>query len=306
MNTFRISGFVTTFKSLSDGLRAVLKAATSSLLMMGSVPPVVTVGLLLIVDSVQAQREVLSDLDCLTEPSAVAEIGTAVPGLLEVVHYDHSDYVSAGVILAELESGVERAALALAEKTASLSTAVELRQMNAGFGQRTEQRNRELFRNASISSQTMDQVETESNLASLQVRQEQENRELAELDAMRARAALERRVITSPFEGSLTQRYKGVGEFVEGDPVFQLSKLDPLHVDVIVPVKHLGVITADMRASVNVVAPGFEDKFLEARVDRIDAVADAASATYGVRLSLPNPDLTIPAGVRCVIDFYAD
>ena len=44
---------------------------------------------------------------------------------------------------------------------------------------------------------------------------------------------------------------------------------------------------------------------LDAVVHRIDAVADPASATFGVLLVLENPDLTIPGGVRCLVDFFA-
>lgn len=255
---------------------------------------------------VDAVSEVLSDLDCVVEPSIVADIGSAVPGLIETVKFDRSDYVSQGAVLAELESGVEKAALALAERVASISTAVDLRKVNAGYGARTQKRNQALFQKASISSQTMDQVKTESGLAQLQVKQEQENLELANLDASRARAALERRIIRSPFEGSIIKRYKSIGEYVEGEPVFQIAQLDPLHVEVIVPLKELGTIRADMLGKITLNAPGLEDKELNARVRRIDTVADAASATYGVRLELPNPDLTIPAGVRCQIDFYTE
>jgi len=255
------------------------------------------------INQVSAGTVVLSDLDCIVEPSIVADLGSSVPGLLETIHFDRSDYVSEGVVLAELESGVEKAALALAEKAASLSTAVELRKMNAGLGYRTAERNQALFQKASISSQTMDQVKTESRLAQLQVQQERDNRELAELDAVRAQAALNRRIIRSPFAGSLTQRYKSVGEYVEGEPVFQLAKLDPLHIEVIVPLQHLGLISVDMLGEITLTAPGFEDRTLKASVRRIDTVADAASATYGVRLEMSNTDLTIPAGVRCQIDF---
>jgi multidrug efflux pump subunit AcrA (membrane-fusion protein) len=60
-----------------------------------------------------------------------------------------------------------------------------------------------------------------------------------------------------------------------------------------------------MTAQISLDVPGFENKVLEAMVRRIDSVADAASATYGVRLTLDNPDLTIPSGVRCQVDFFA-
>ena len=35
----------------------------------------------------------------------------------------------------------------------------------------------------------------------------------------------------------------------------------------------------------------------------VDRVMDAASGTFGVRLRLPNPDLALPAGIRCTVRF---
>jgi hypothetical protein len=40
-----------------------------------------------------------------------------------------------------------------------------------------------------------------------------------------------------------------------------------------------------------------------ATVTVVDEVFDAASGTFGVRLKLPNPELRLPAGVRCRISF---
>ena len=57
-----------------------------------------------------------------------------------------------------------------------------------------------------------------------------------------------------------------------------------------------------MTAEVTLAVPGFENDRYEAEVQRVDPVADAASGTYGVWLELPNPELQIPAGVRCNLD----
>jgi hypothetical protein len=41
----------------------------------------------------------------------------------------------------------------------------------------------------------------------------------------------------------------------------------------------------------------------EATVTVVDRVIDAASGTFVVRLELPNPDYTQPAGTRCRASF---
>lgn len=275
---------------------------------MMAVPTVAALAVLpaaLVVSSADASKEVLSDMDCVVQPSVVADLGVAVPGLIETLHFDRADYVAKGTVLAELDSDLERASFALADRLAKLTTSLELRQLNAAFGNRTLDRNQAMFQKSSISKQTLDQVKTEALIASMQVQQERENREIARLEAARAAAALTRRTVTSPIDGAITERYKSVGEYVADEPVFQVAQLNPLRIEVVVPLEHLNTVESGMRASVTLQVPDFENKEFEAHVRRIDPVADAASGTYGVWLELPNPDLTIPSGVRCQLDFMA-
>lgn len=252
-----------------------------------------------------ASLEVLSDVDCVIEPSHTIELGVAISGLLAESYFDRSDFVSKGEVMARLESRVERVALAIAEESADNTAGIELRKLTADFGNRTRLRNSKLLKTANISEQVMDQVSTEAKIAKLQVEQEMGLSRLSRLEVERARAALDRREIRSPISGSVTERYKSAGEYVDREPVYQIVQLDPLHVEVIVPVEYLGSVKPGMTASVVVQAPGFEDKVVDAVVRRIDAVADAASATFGVRLVMDNSDLKIPGGVRCRVDFLA-
>ena len=258
-----------------------------------------------LMNSAYASSEILSDMDCVIEPSRLVELGSAVPGLLAESYFDRSDIVSAGTVMARLESDVERITLKIAEKSASSSTSVALRRATADFGNRTRVRNAKVMESSGISEQVMDQVNTEAMIASLQVEQEKESARLAELEVERAKARLDRRQITTPISGSVIQRYKSSGEYVDSEPVFQVAQLDPLHVEVIVPIDYLGRLAVGNAATISIDVPGFTDRRMQATVSLIDAVADAASATFGVRLLLDNPDLSIPGGVRCQVDFIS-
>jgi len=165
-------------------------------------------------------------------------------------------------------------------------------------------RNEELLASKSISKQTLDQVKTETRIAELQLQQEREAKTLAKLEQARAAATLKRRQIVSPIDGTITRRYKNPGEFVDGEPVFQLAQLNPLHVEVLLPLADLGKITVGSYTDVSVQAPGFDDQTFPGKVRRIDSVGDAASGTYGVRVEIENPELKIPSGVRCQVDFF--
>lgn len=236
-------------------------------------------------------------LDCVINPSVVADLGSGVPGILRQISVDRSDFVEAGEVIAELESGVESASLELARARAELTAEVDLRRVNAAFGQRQNKRTKNLFQRKAISTNDMDERETEARLAQLQLRQARDNQDLAKLERMRAEEILKRRTIKSPITGVVMERFKVVGEYVEDQPVARVAQIDPLHVEVIVPIEKLGMVRNGMYAEVW--SDAVQGKKWNAVVDRVDKVADVASGTYGARLTLPNPDHQIPAGLRC-------
>ncbi len=243
----------------------------------------------------------IPELDCIIEPSDIVDIGSAVPGVVDSILADRSDFVSKGEVLATLESSVEQVALELTQARASLDTAIELRRESAQFGRRTLKRNQELLRKSVISKQDIDQIKSETRIAQLQVRQEEENKRIAELEHLKAKAVLKRRTLRSPVDGVVMNRFKSVGEFVEDEPVLRVARIDPLNVEVVVPVSLLGRIKPGMEAEIILILPGSSSH--QATVERVDVVADAASGTYGVRLTLPNRAHAIPAGLRCRLSF---
>jgi multidrug efflux pump subunit AcrA (membrane-fusion protein) len=83
--------------------------------------------------------------------------------------------------------------------------------------------------------------------------------------------------------------------------VFTLAQLDPLRVEVYLPVALHGRIRPGMAGEVMPELP--EATPVAARVAVVDPVMDAASGTFGVRLALPNADRALPAGIRCQVRF---
>ena len=253
----------------------------------------------------RAEPIVPDDLDCVVEPSATVDLGLPIAGTLAETRFDRGDEVSVGETMARLESRLEAVGVAIATEVAESDTAVELREATSALGERTRARNLRLADSAAVSEQTLDQVSTEARIAALQLRQEREARVLAALELERAEALLARREIRSPIDGVVVERYREVGEHVDAEPVYRVARLDPLHVEVIVPIEYRESVARGLGASVRLAVPGFENRALAATVERIDAVADAASATFGVSLVLDNPEHAIPGGVRCRVDFLA-
>ena len=127
------------------------------------------------------------------------------------------------------------------------------------------------------------------------------NRRLADLELNRTTAEIALRTMKSPINGVVVERYMHPGEFPKQERILKLAQIDPLRVEAYAPVALLGKISVGMQA---VVKPEELVKGeLPAKVTVVDKVVDAASGTFGVRLELPNPDLKLPAGLRCTVRF---
>jgi RND family efflux transporter MFP subunit len=259
--------------------------------------------LLLLALHVPAPRPAFAQggFDCLIEPNAMVAVGFAVDGLVETVTVDRGDLVRAGQVLATLESSVERSAVALAIARSQIESQLKSSRVRLEFGQRRWVRTEELYRKDLVPLKELDEAETQKVLAEIGIVEAAENQRLAELELDRAKAALALRTIRSPFDGVVVERALHPGELVKQGPVLKLAQLDPLRVEVIVPVAQLGKIGVGMRADVSPEAP--VSGVYPAHVKVVDRVVDAASGTFGVRLELPNPDYRLPAGLKCKVRF---
>jgi hypothetical protein len=80
-----------------------------------------------------------------------------------------------------------------------------------------------------------------------------------------------------------------------------MAEIDPLNVEVIIPVALYGNIHVGSKGEVFPEKP-ISGKYT-ATVKVVDKVVDAASGTFGVRLTMPNPGGKIPAGIKCRVKF---
>ena len=127
------------------------------------------------------------------------------------------------------------------------------------------------------------------------------NRRLADLELQRTTAEVNMRTIRSPINGVVVERFMSPGEYPKQEKILKLAQLHPLRVEAYVPISMLGKITVGMEAQVKPEDPvGGSHK---AKVTVVDHVVDAGSGTLGIRMELPNPDLRIPAGLKCTVRF---
>lgn len=239
--------------------------------------------------------------DGLIEPHLVVEVGSEVPGVLDSVKVDRGDIVAVGQVVATLRSGVEAANLELARTRAQMESTIRLKEAALEFARRNSQRAKEVYDAKALAFQKWDEVDTQRVMAENELAEALEQKQLYELEHRQAAEVLGRKTIFSPVSGVVMERHLSKGEFVEDKPIVKIAQLDPLNVEVILPVSLIGAVRVGMQAVVLPEEPvGGEHK---ATVTIVDKVIDAASGTFGVRLEMPNRDYGIAPGLKCKVKF---
>lgn len=248
-----------------------------------------------------AAKKSTDNLDCVIEPYMTVELSSPVQGILEEVLVKRGDSVKKGQVLARLKSGVERAGVDLAKARAESVTEIEVSREKHELSKRALKRVAELYRKKLLPQNEHDEATTAVVVGELEVLLATESHHVAQLELRRAEEILKLRSIVSPIDGVVVERYKSPGEFIEDQPLLKLAQVNPLYVEVIIPLYWLRTIKKGMKVKV------YPEKPLggsyEAKVVIVDSVVDSASGTFGVRLELPNDKNKISAGLTCDVKF---
>lgn len=240
-------------------------------------------------------------LGCLIEPDRVADVGSPVVAVIDSVEVERGQTVHKGQVLVILRAGVERAAFDAARSRADANADLKAAAANTKFNRERLERAEDLFRQSFISQQALDQARTEAQLADQKLTQAREQQTVSAHERRMAAAQLSQRVIRSPMDGVVAERYMSAGERADDKPLLRIARIDPLRVQLVVPTSLYGLVQPDSAVSVVPDLPGA--RALTARVVMVDKVIDPASNTFRVQLALPNPNLSLPAGLRCKADF---
>jgi membrane fusion protein, multidrug efflux system len=212
--------------------------------------------------------------DGIIEPSELSRVSSPVEGILEQVLFDRGEKVKENDVIACLNSDIEKA-------SADLALA------RVEFMRRKCQRNEDLYKKQLISIHDKDEMETELKIAELQYKEALEKVEIKK--------------IKSPVNGVVVERFISRGEYISDKPIMSIARIDPLYVEVVIPAEEYGRIKKGASARIKIDNPVSRE--VNATISVVDTVIDAASSTFGVRLVLPNPDNSLPAGVKCRVIF---
>ena len=204
-------------------------------------------------------------------------------------------------MIARLEASVERANVELATYRASVESEIELGMVNITFDRLRKKRVDTLVEESNVAREMADQVEREVQLSEWKLKQARELAQIRQLELQKAQVELRQKSVTAPFDGFILDIFKYRGEYVEDQPIVRLAQLDPLVIEAIVPMENFGKIQAGMLA--DVMPEILLKEKLRGEVIAVDRIGDTASNTFGVKLSIPNPENRIPAGLKCIVKF---
>lgn len=244
------------------------------------------------------------EFDCLIEARQTVEIRSSVEAVIKTIHVGRGDFVKKGDVLVTLESGAEEAALQLAQSRSTMQGEINAAEARLELARKKWEQAQELYEQKFVSASARDEAVAEYKLATEQLRQAEENKVLAQLEVKRSTEIVALRTIRSPLSGVVVEKVLSPGEFATSnlkDPILKLAEINPLNVEVVLPVSQYGRIKPGTKAMVFPEPPiGGEYR---ATVKIVDRVVDAASGTFGVRLELPNRNGQIPPGVHCRVRF---
>ena len=250
---------------------------------------------------VAGSAQAAQPLGCLIEAERTADIGSQVVGIIESIAVERGDMVKKGQVLAILKAQSERAAVALAKARQEAEGEVHAAEAAARFSAQQLARNEDLFKRNFISHNALDQSRADAEVTRQKLAQARENRRVASNEVEYSRALLSQRSIISPFDGVVTERYLAPGERVEEKAILRVAQIDPLRVQVVVPISLYGQISTGDSATIQPELPGASS--VRAQVTRVDKVIDPASNTFRTLLRIDNPTHALPAGLRCKVDF---
>jgi membrane fusion protein (multidrug efflux system) len=204
-------------------------------------------------------------------------VSAEVPGVVKAIHFESGQKVSAGQVLVELDTSVERAQLASAEARKKLATV-------------GADRSRKLAQKDYVAPAQVDSDEATLETSS------------ADLDALKAQIA--RKTLKAPFTGRLGIRTVDLGQYLNpGTSVAVLEALGSVYVDFTLPQQYLTTVKVGTPVRIQLANGG---EVLTGSVGAVDPTVDAASRTIKLRASVPDKQEKLRPGMFVQVTVVRD
>ncbi len=207
-----------------------------------------------------------------TAPDRQATLGAEVSGLVESRLVSKGQVVKAGDPIVQLEKGDREIQLRRAQAL------LDVRQKE--FDAAKSLRSRGLQGEVALSQAEANLVEAKANLRNFSL-------------------ALSNTVIKAPFDGIVESLLVQKGDFLGvGDPIAMVVDLDPLVIHADVSERHIHRISKNQTAHVRLI----DGKQHTATLRYQSALSSPSTNTFALELTLPNPSMSLAAGISAEVD----
>jgi RND family efflux transporter MFP subunit len=239
----------------------------------------------------------------ITNPSSDITLSYVQSGRIERVYFTEGAWVKAGQVLVQQDDSVEQ--IQLAQLRAASEDTTQIQASDASLAQKRV----DLAKIQKAAAQNA-ATELEVEHAKLSVKMAELSLELAKFEHEQAarkydelKQQVEKMILTSPIDGRIEKIHVETGESINAlTDVVRVVKIDPLWIDVPVPLERATDLSTSKKA--RVIFPSPNRASVEGSIIFISAVADAASGTLRVRIEVPNKS-NRPAGEHVEIIFPA-
>lgn len=252
-----------------------------------------------IVLSVPLNASLGNEITAVTKPSADVTLSFVQAGRIAKVNFREGDSIKVGDVLVQQDDSVERARLAQLEAESKDKTQIQASE--AKLAQSRVDLERREAKPKAVTASELEYARLNLKIAELSLRLAVFQNEQAQRKYDEAKLQIDRMSLKSPIDGRIEDIEIETGESVNAlDDVVQVVRIDPLWIDVPVPLAQ----TANLRSGhpAKVEFPNPKKMSVEGHVIFIAAVADAGSDTLRVRIQVPNKS-NRPAGEHVIVTF---
>jgi RND family efflux transporter MFP subunit len=236
-----------------------------------------------------------------TKPSEDVTLSFSRPGRVAKILVKEGQLVEAGQVLLQQDDAAEQVQLRQLKLQADSDVRVRAAQAQLDQKKVDCQKMEEAGKKGAAAVMEVEHAKLDVTIADLSLELARFEHDQDRLKYEEAKAQVDRMRIESPIAGRVEKLSIQEGESKDAQqPVIRVVKIDPLWIDVPVPLKRARGLAVGEAAAV--AFPDERSADAEGRIVHVPAVADAASGTLLVRVEAKNPSLR-KAGEHVMVSF---
>ncbi len=235
-----------------------------------------------------------------TAPHQKALLGISNRGVIANIYVQEGSFVSQGQLLFSLDESVQQARLQMSQAAAESTIEIELAKARWDRANHNLIRIKQLEGSQSAASKELTDISVEDTSTRLEYERAKFEHEQAKRAYQRELAILNQLRSKAPFAGYVSQVLKESGELVDGiEGVVELAQLDPLTIAIDCPLSLAPYVQDGDHVRVTPTLDHWKAR--DGVVFFANKVADSASQTIRIKLSVDNADGAWPVGLKVVV-----